>query len=243
MNTVKIDKDNIKMIAHRGLSALERENTCPAFVAAGNRSYWGIETDIHVTADGKFVVIHDETPERVSNGAWTLNVEESTQAQLQQVLLPDLDGSTHRPDIRLPFLEDYIAICKKYEKKAVLELKNLFQPDDIARVVEELRRLEYLEDTVFISFQWDNCAELRRLLPHHKIQYLLGAAGVTEESLQKMIDYRMDLDVRGDKLTREIVDRMHAAGLEVNVWTIDKPEHAEIMKYLGVDYITTNILE
>ena len=243
MNTVKIDKGNIKMIAHRGLSGLERENTCPAFVAAGNRSYWGIETDIHVTADGKFVVIHDETPERVSDGAWTLNVEESTQAQLQQVLLPDLDGSTHRPDIRLPFLEDYIAICKKYDKKAVLELKNLFAPADIARVVEELKRLEYLEGTVFISFKWDNCAELRRLLPDHKIQYLLGSAGVSEESLQKMIDHRMDLDVRGDKLTKEIVDRMHAAGLEVNCWTIDKPEHAEIMKSLGVDYITTNILE
>ena len=243
MNTVKIDKGTIKMIAHRGLSGLERENTCPAFVAAGNRSYWGIETDIHVTADGKFVVIHDETPERVSDGAWTLNVEESTQAQLQQVLLPDLDGSTHRPDIRLPFLEDYIAICKKYDKKAVLELKNLFAPADIARVVEELKRLEYLEGTVFISFKWDNCAELRRLLPDHKIQYLLGSAGVSEESLQKMIDHRMDLDVRGDKLTKEIVDRMHAAGLEVNCWTIDKPEHAEIMKSLGVDYITTNILE
>ena len=101
-----------------------------------------------------------------------------------------------------------IAICKKYGKKAVLELKNLFAPADIARVVEELKRLEYLEGTVFISFQWDNCAELRRLLPDHKIQYLLGSAGVSEASLQKMIEHRMDLDVRGDTLTKEIVDRM-----------------------------------
>ena len=35
------------MVAHRGVSGLERENTCPAFVAAGVKSYWGIETDIH----------------------------------------------------------------------------------------------------------------------------------------------------------------------------------------------------
>ena len=37
MNTIKIDKGQVKMIAHRGLSGLEKENTCAAFVAAGNR--------------------------------------------------------------------------------------------------------------------------------------------------------------------------------------------------------------
>ena len=43
------------MVAHRGVSKLERENTMPAFVAAGNRSYYGIETDIHITRDGRFI--------------------------------------------------------------------------------------------------------------------------------------------------------------------------------------------
>lgn len=59
MDTIKIDKNNVKLIAHRGVSGIERENTAAAFVAAGNRSYYGIETDVHVTKDGKFVIIHD----------------------------------------------------------------------------------------------------------------------------------------------------------------------------------------
>ena len=243
MDTVKFDKGSIRMVAHRGLSGIERENTCPAFIAAANRSYWGIETDIHPTADGRFVVIHDETPERVSDGAWTLNVEESTTEQLQQVLLPDKDGTVRRPDIRLPFLEDYIDICKKYGKVAVLELKNQFSREDIVKVVELLKEMEYLEHTVFISFKWFNCQTLRELLPEHKIQYLIGKAGITEETLQKLIDCRMDLDIRGDMLNKHAVDRLHEAGLEVNVWTIDNPEHAAMLKTMGVDYITTNILE
>lgn len=53
MDTIKIDKNNVKLIAHRGVSGIERENTAAAFVAAGNRSYYGIETDVHVTKDGK----------------------------------------------------------------------------------------------------------------------------------------------------------------------------------------------
>ena len=65
MDTIKIRKGRTQVIAHRGVSGLELENTCAAFVAAGNRSYFGIETDVHVTADGNYIVIHDSTTKRV----------------------------------------------------------------------------------------------------------------------------------------------------------------------------------
>ena len=61
MNTCKLETLKPRMIAHRGVSGLERENTCAAFVAAGNRGYFGIETDVHLTADGQYVIIHDDT--------------------------------------------------------------------------------------------------------------------------------------------------------------------------------------
>ena len=66
MNTIKFDAKSTKVIAHRGLSGLERENPHAAFVAAGNReSYFGIETDTHVTNDGLFAIHHDDTLNRV----------------------------------------------------------------------------------------------------------------------------------------------------------------------------------
>ena len=52
MDTIKIRAGACKMVAHRGVSGLEKENTMAAFVAAGNRSYYGIATDIHRTLDG-----------------------------------------------------------------------------------------------------------------------------------------------------------------------------------------------
>ena len=55
MDTIKINKGSALIVAHRGLSGLERENTASAFVAAGNRSYYGIETDIWRTSDGHFL--------------------------------------------------------------------------------------------------------------------------------------------------------------------------------------------
>ena len=88
MDTIKIKRGSTKIIAHRGLSGLETENSIPAFVAAGNRSYYGVETDAHVTKDGKFVVIHDDNTARV---AWDdVNVEASRYELLRKIGLKDL---------------------------------------------------------------------------------------------------------------------------------------------------------
>ena len=94
MNTIKVDAKNTGMVAHRGVSGLEKENTCAAFVAAGNRSYYGVETDIHRTGDGNFIIIHDANTARVSHD--NINVEESTFDTLRRMQLCDRNDSKTR---------------------------------------------------------------------------------------------------------------------------------------------------
>lgn len=242
MNTVKINSKKVKMIAHRGLSGLERENTCAAFVAAGNRSYYGIETDVHKTADGKYIIIHDETTERVTLGKYNINVENSAYSEVSDIVLPDLDGSTNRKDIKIPLLIDYIKICKKYGKVCVLELKNPFKQSDIEEIIRIIRDEDYLDKTIFISFILGNCKILRALLPDGEIQWLLNRE-VTEENLAILKEYYFGLDCHYAAVSTELINRVHALGLEINCWTCDKKEIAEKLADMGVDYITTNILE
>ena len=242
MDTVKLDCKNVKMVAHRGLSGIERENTYPAFVAAANRSYYGIESDVHKTADGKFVIIHDETTKRVSLGAVNINVEESNFSDIENILLPDKDESTSRRDIRIPLLADYISICKKYQKICVLELKNDFAKEDIVKMLDEIRSVGYLDGVTFISFSLENCLILRDLLPDSNIQWLISG-NVTDDIIKTLTDNALDLDVSYKSLTRELVERLHALGIEVNCWTCDDKEDGKALVDMGVDYITTNILE
>ena len=240
MNTIKIDKGQVKMIAHRGLSGLEKENTCAAFVAAGNReSYYGIETDVHRTADGQFVIFHDDNTARV--GVDSLIIENSSFETLRKLQLTDIDGKRGRIDLLIPTLEEYIGICKKYEKHCVLELKNQFKDSDIYRMVAAIDKLGYLEHVTFISFQLKNLVYLRRRYPEQSAQYLLDQWG--EDSLDALTKYNLGLDIRYTSLTKEIVDQVHAAGLEVNCWTVNAKEDGEALVKIGVDYITTNILE
>ena len=164
MDTIKMNSRSVRMIAHRGVSGLERENTCAAFVAAGNRSYFGIETDVH------------QTTTRVTGRE--LTVEETDFDSLRQLRLLDIINDMPRADLCLPSPEEYISICKKYEKTAVLELKNPMSPETVKAFWTQLPP----------AATWDH-------------------------------------------------------GIEVNVWTVNTPEEAEKLIGMGVDYITSNLLE
>ncbi len=245
MNTVKIDRTgtSVRMIAHRGVSGLETENTASAFVAAGNRSYFGIETDVHVTKDGRFIIHHDDSTGRVAGEDQDYVIEETGYDVLRALVQKDKDGGERtRKDLILPSLREYIRICRKYEKTAVLELKNRIQRNDIVRLLEEIREEGWLERTVFISCSYENLTDLRDLLPDAVLQFLTWKPA-DEELLSQLLPYRLDLDILWSSLTEEGLRLMHENGVKVNVWTVDGKDDAEKLASWGVDYITSNILE
>ena len=243
MNTVKIQKGNTRMIAHRGLSGLELGNTCPAFVAAGNRSYWGIETDVHKTADGKFVVIHDDTTSSVS--AQKVSVEGSDFDTLRSIPLKQKDGAT-RIDLRIPSLEEYLDICRHYGKIAVLELKNALDYESVARIVDICREHYGLKNMVFISFHFQNMVHIKTAAPEANAQYLLEQRiDLLERTdlVEKMLALGVDVDIAHRALTQKHIEYLHEKGMKVNCWTVDDPQRAQELISWGVDYITSNILE
>ena len=239
MNTVKFDKKSTRVIAHRGLSGIEVENTCSAFVAAGNRSHYGVETDIHRTKDGRFVVGHDDNLGRIAGEE--IFLEKTSLKVLQSVVLFDKDGTKNREDLRPCTLENYLSIVKKYEKHAVLELKSDFTDEEIEKIIEIVKSFDYLENLTFISFNYENLVKVRKVLPNQSAQYLFWK--VTDEEIAKLKRDKIDVDVWCKELTKEQIDACHAAGLTVNCWTVDTKEDGEKFARWGIDYITSNILE
>ena len=239
MDTIKFDKKNVKMVAHRGLSGIETENTAAAFVAAGNHSYYGIETDIHKTGDGKFIVVHDNDLMRVAGN--DIAVEDTPLAQTQKIILRDKNGGFDRADLITPAFEDYLSICKKYEKHAVVELKSTFTDAEIENIIKIVSSFDYLESTTFISFLYANLKKIRKALPEQSLQYLFST--YSDLIFDKMAEDKIDVDINHKALTKELVDKFHEAGMVVNCWTVDNPERAAELADWGVDMITSNILE
>ncbi len=227
------------MIAHRGLSGLETENTAAAFIAAGNRSHWGVETDVHRTRDGKFIIFHDDNTKRVVGEEYV--IEETDYETLRSLTLFDLDGETTRMDLRMPSLGEYIRICKKYDKTCVLELKNPMQEADICNILEQIEAEEYLDRVIFISFNTQNLIYVRKHRKEQSVQQL--SSKMTERIFEIARQEGFDLDIYYRELTEDWIRRAHEAGMVVNAWTVNDPADAERLVSWGIDQITSNILE
>ncbi len=240
MNTIKIEKKNVKMVAHRGVRGIEPENSNASFLAAGNRSYYGIETDIHVTADGKIIVIHDDETGRVADR--NIPVEGSTFEELRALRLKGVD-SVPREDLLLPLLTDYLEICLRYEKIGFLELKNAMSREDIAKIIDIIKEKNALGNIVFISFDFNNVMCIREMLPEQPVMLLCGFAD--DNCLAVMKGKNIGIDIYYQTLidqpdyTRKLVDM----GFEINCWTVNEKDVAEKLVEMGVNYITTDILE
>lgn len=232
--------NDAKMIAHMGARGLEPENTIPAFFASANRTYYGIETDVHITKDKRVIVTHDDNAVRVSGV--DINIEESTFEELRKVKLYDSDGESTKDYLFMPSLEEYISICKKYGKIAVLELKNRMADEDVYMIYDIIEQLGYNKGTLYISFAIDNLHAIRRKNPTQPVQYLVGK-NVEDDLFDKLRAYRYDLDIYFENVTKELIDACHELGVAVNAWTVNEVDFAEKLVNMGIDYITTDILE
>lgn len=252
MDTIKFKKKNMKVVAHRGLSSLEAENSLSAFIAAGNRSYFGIECDVHLTKDGKYVVFHDDNLERMTG--FNAIIEETDFETIRSLRLftPSLvpsgnDGvnitDVKREDLIIPTMAEYISTCKKYDKVAVLELKNHFEKKNIEEIMAIIGELGYLEKTIFISFDIENLVFVKEIDKNQTVQFLSCNREDFAKKLQTVIDYKMDVDLGHWLLTKEDVKTLHKLGIKINVWTPGNKKEAEKYAKWGVDFLTTNYLE
>ena len=239
MDTIKINSKKTLMVAHRGVSGIECENTAAAFVAAGNRSYFGIETDVHKTADGKFVVFHDDDTTRMCEE--DLIIENSNYDVLRKLRLKARDGKV-REDLCVPSLEEYLRICKTYDKVGVLELKNHFEKSDVEKLLNIVREEYAIDKLIFISFDYDNLVYAKELDKTATVQYLCHCP-VDDALIEKLLEHDMDIDIHFSFLDEDAIKRLHDNGIRINCWTVDEKCDAERLAEWGIDYITSNILE
>ena len=104
-----------------------------------------------------------------------------------------------------------------------------------------IKELDYLDNVTFISFNYENLVKVRNLLPNQSVQYLF--AELTDELFSRLVSDKFDVDVHHTALNRQVVERLHSAGIKINCWTVDSKERAEELAKMGVDFITSNILE
>lgn len=229
----------MKLIAHRGFSKYELENTKEAFLAAANRPYFGIETDISIIKNQAMILFHDDNLKRLTNidkSLKDLTIEEAADIEL------NARKTYHTYSYKIAYPKEYIRICKHYGKTPIIELKWSFTKELVDEVMKLLIQEDMYDKSIIICFTYELVLYIKESYPDMRIQYLLGML-YTEKAIEDCLSKNISIDLRYDLVTKELVDRFHEKGLEVNAWTVDDEETRNRLELWGVDYITTNILE
>lgn len=150
------------VVAHRGASLVEPENTLRSFTLALVQGADALETDLRFTCDGQIVLFHDATLERTTDGQG--RVADHALAELKRLRTRQPDGALS--DERIPTLEELIAATGR-QAPLLLELKDeRFQEQAFAEIlVRCLREGGMLERSAVVSFQPAHVEGVRRLAP------------------------------------------------------------------------------
>ncbi len=217
-------------IGHRGAKGHVAENTLESFQKAIELGVHGIELDVHLSADGQIIVIHDETIDRTTNGNGA--VRDHSLLVLQ----------THQIDrrFRIPVLADVLELANR-KVLVNIELKVFETAGPVVDLIEKyvLEKNWRYDDFLISSFDWVALEKVRAL--HAEIP--LGV--LTSTDLDLAVAFAKVIRAETihpyyHLLTAENVASMHAHGLRVFAWTVNEFEDLQLIRSLGVDGIITD---
>ena len=236
-----LDSPRPLAMAHRGgafhpeIEGLE--NTLAAFRHAVDLGYRYLETDVHVTSDGVLLAFHDEVLDRVTDRVGSL--AETSYAQVQQALI----GGTEL----VPSLGELFDAFPAAHFN--IDLKSAGAVPALVRFIEERDAW----DRVLVgSFSLRRMRAFRRASggrvatsaqPLEVAAYLLSPTARVARLLTPGRPAALQVPVRRGPLrvvTRGLLRRAHAAGLDVHVWTVDDPDEIADLLDRGVDGIITD---
>lgn len=227
------------VVAHRGGAAHAPENTLVAYkqaIAAGARL---AETDIHMSADGVPVVIHDPTTERTTGvkGA----VAEMTWAELSKLDAGAWFGARFAGE-RLPQLGELLDVT---HGKLTLCIEIKQGAGVVEAVTREVDARGMRGEVVVFSFDAEALRGIRASMPGVATLLLSSSSGSPPRYGPETVARAVELGVEAigfsyRLVTPELVVAAHEAGLAVFVWTVNKPADAAAVRALGVDGVITD---
>lgn len=252
-----------RFAAHRGGAGFWPENSLAAFAGALALGIDLLELDVHLSADGEVVVIHDPTVERTTDG--TGAVRASTAAALWRLHLRGADGAL--TDERVPLLDDVLALAARSGAELLLEMKGpAFSvryarsasgqletvPGPVYKAMEErvLARLDargMADRTNIMAFNPAVITRVRALAPSQRTTLLVGRGHVERAAARAMdtLEWAGRLGVTHLGLDHTLIDAdvvegARARGLVLGAWTANDESALRRLMALGVDIITTD---
>ena len=231
-----LEHPGVLAFAHRGGAEEHPENTMRAFNAAVDMGYRYIETDVHITADGRLLAFHDDRLDRVCDGEGLIQ-------ELPWSVVKDARVAGSEPIVELAELLETFA-----DTRFNLDIKHWAA---LEPTLDLLDRMNCWDRVCIGSFSDRRLGRVRSAIIQSRLKVCtsMGPLGVLA---MKARELRLPLRSRAHcaqvpvkhagipVVTRGFVETCHKQGMQVHVWTIDEPDEMRRLVNLGVDGLMTD---
>jgi glycerophosphoryl diester phosphodiesterase len=223
------------VFGHRGASGYVPQNTLPAFELAVEQGADGVEFDVHLSADGYPVVIHDFSVDHTTNGQGM--VSEMTLEQLKA-----LDAGAWLDSkfagTRVPTLDEVFSVLGD---GMLINVEIKPETPRIEHIVGETIMRFGLQDRVIVSsFNPDILKRFRAVMPEVAVG-LLYAPMEGVDPLQVLSEMRHEaVHPYHEMIDTEYMAWAKDEGYAVNTWTVNDAARAMVLRDLGVNVVMTD---
>ena len=218
---------------HRGASGLAPENTLAAVRKAMDLGATMTEIDVHLTRDGRVVLMHDDSLHRTTDGNGL--VVEKTLVEIKTLDAGSWFDKAYAPE-PVPTLDEVMDLVRD-KMKLNIEIKiSGLEPDIAERTIAVIRDNEFSDQCMITSFDRSTVEKVNVLAPDIRTGWIFSKVpgpevfGGTWEVLS----------VNHKSVTPEFMENARAANKQVYVWTVNEPGTMKSMITLGVDAILTD---
>lgn len=237
----------VEIIAHRGASFDAPENTLGAFRLGYAQAADAGELDIHLSRDGRIVVIHDADTARTAGIARPVVAQSLDELRtLEAGQWGPWRGSAFAE--KIPLLTEVLAVVPA-GRRLFIEIK--VGPEILPEFARVLQASGVPAPSLpVITFNLEVARAAKRLLPAHEVSWLAAYDQDKQTGRFPDIDRLISqaraagldgLDLQANfPIDAAFVQKVRAAGLKLYTWTVDDPAVARGLAAAGVDGITTN---
>ena len=223
-------KSKFKIIAHRGASGYEFENSMSAFKKAIELKADVIETDVRKTKDNVLILSHDDNLHNLTNS--NKIISESTFKELEFIKLNNGE--------LIPTVEDLLSIHKG-EIIFNLEIK----VENVEKLLVQLvKKYDLLNHVVFSSFSLDVLMNIKKIEPRAQLQFVTIFPHIVfpeRNQLKKLAELGIHaLNPLYSLITEDLIKQAREVGLELYPWTINDMDTILKMIELGIDGVMTD---
>jgi glycerophosphoryl diester phosphodiesterase len=222
-------------MAHRGVHFEAPENTWQSFSAAQDLGYKYIETDVRGTADGKVIIFHDANARRITG----------LKRRISQTAFSDLlaKPSAANEAINVPLLDATLDAFPQLRFN--IDLKDNIAVEGISEV---LRRTDSYDRVCITSFSTRRIRRARKLIGREVcsgagvsdvIRFWVSRKSGATKQVAPVLQLPMMLGAKR-LVSDKLIHKVHDAGSQVHVWTLNDMHSIRTALDAGVDGIVTD---